>query len=83
AARVRGSAAGMEPPSDARLRNGWYEYHPTIAPTPELELTRSPYAADYELCVEGTCRTLGTLIPSDGGITRMYACADTNRLRLR
>ena len=24
AARVRGSAAGMEPPDDAVLRNGWY-----------------------------------------------------------
>lgn len=74
AARVRGSAAGMEPPSDARLRNGWYEYRPTIAPAPELALTRSPYAADYELCFEGTCRALETIIPSDGGITRMYAC---------
>ena len=40
-ARVHGSAAGMEPPPDAVLRNGWYAYTPSIPFTDRLPLTRS------------------------------------------
>jgi hypothetical protein len=74
AARVRGSGAGMEPPAGAVLRGGWYEYVPTTPPMQELLLTRSPHAADYEWCADGSCRPLGTLLPSDGAVTRLWAC---------
>ena len=74
-ARVHGSGAGMEPPPDAVLRNGWYEYRPATPPERELLLVRSTFVADYELCTDSGCRSLASFLPSDGGVTRMYACA--------
>lgn len=74
AARVRGSGAGMEPPPGAVLRNGWYEFVPARRVHADLALTRSAYTADYELCVDGGCRPLSVLLPSDGGVTRLSAC---------
>lgn len=80
-ARVRGSAAGMEPPTDAVLRNGWYEYTPKTWSPEGLRLTRSPYTADYGWCVAGQCVSLGTLLPSDGGITLLTPCTGTSPSR--
>ncbi|MDP2222155.1 MAG: DUF1850 domain-containing protein [Hydrogenophaga sp.] len=74
AARVRGSAAGMEPPDDARLVNGWYTYTPQMRSPTELRLTRSEFTADYELCLQGRCQPLSAWLPSDGGVTRLTAC---------
>lgn len=74
AARVRGSGAGMEPPAGAVLRHGWYEYRPAEQPRGALRLTRSGYTADYEWCESGRCRPLGALLPSDGGVTLLWAC---------
>ncbi len=74
AARVRGSAAGMEPPPDAQLKNGWYEYKPQISEPAVLRLTRSGFAADYEFCSGGSCRPMSDYLPSDGGITLLSAC---------
>lgn len=74
AARVQGSGAGMEPPVDARLRDGWYEYTPKIRNPAELRLTRSGYTADYEWCAGGRCRPISELLPSDGGVTLLTAC---------
>ena len=73
-ARVRGSAAGMEPPPDAVLRQGWYHYPPTITTPPELRLTRSEFTPDYEVCVQGRCRPLSDWMASDGGVTLLTAC---------
>ncbi|HSO44964.1 MAG TPA: DUF1850 domain-containing protein [Rhodoferax sp.] len=73
-ARVRGSAAGMEPPSDAVLRQGWYQYAPTITSPPELHLTRSEFTPDYEVCVPGRCRPMADWMASDGGVTLLKAC---------
>ncbi|MEX1168213.1 MAG: DUF1850 domain-containing protein [Hydrogenophaga sp.] len=73
-ARVRGSAAGMEPPDNAVLRNGWYEYQsPTQSPE-GLRLTRSRYTADYEWCIHGRCAPLAQWLPSDGNITLLTPC---------
>lgn len=44
-ARIKGSAAGMEPPDDAVLQNGWYVYTPNQQPLPELLLMRSEFTA--------------------------------------
>ncbi len=73
-ARVRGSAAGMEPPPDAVLRQGWYHYTPTITSPPELRLTRSEFTPDYEVCVQGRCRPMADWMTSDGGVTLLKAC---------
>ena len=73
-ARVRGSAAGMEPPDAAVLRDGWYVYTPPFQTPAELRLTRSEFTPDYELCVAGHCRPLSDWLPSDGGVTQLTAC---------
>jgi hypothetical protein len=73
-ARIQGSAAGMEPPEDAVLRNGWYEYQPATWSPQGLRLTRSGFTADYEWCMKGQCQPLASLLPSDGGITLLTPC---------
>jgi hypothetical protein len=74
AARVKGSAAGMEPGPDAVLREGWYEYLPAQRIHERLSLTRSFYTADYELCSEGICRPMHEFLRSDGGVTSLSPC---------
>lgn len=73
-ARILGSGAGMEPPPDAVLRDGWYVYTPDTAPLHELRLTRSPYTADYDWCTGGRCQKLSALLPSDGSVTLLRPC---------
>lgn len=73
-ARVQGSAAGMEPPPGARLEKGWWHYAPAQRWLDALRLTRSPYAADYELCIDGRCRSLAEIAPQADGVTRVYPC---------
>ena len=75
-ARIQGTGAGMEPPPDAVLRNGWWHYVPHLPPLPELRLTLSPYTADYRLCWSGRCRPLAAVtgvIQRDGVVT-VRAC---------
>jgi len=80
AARVRGSGAGMEPPPDAVLRDGWYEYRPGQSRHEALLLARSRYVPDYELCTAAAgCRPLSALLPSDGAVTRLTPCRDPGR----
>ncbi len=74
-ARIRGSGAGMEPPPDALLRpDGWYEYQPHTGPLSLLRLTRSPYTADYDWCVQGRCEPLRAIMPTDGDVTLLRPC---------
>lgn len=74
AARVKGSAAGMEPGPDAILKNGWYVYLPLQKFHEQLVLSRSFYTPDYELCLEGSCRPMSDFLRSDGGATRLWPC---------
>lgn len=60
-ARIRGTGAGMEPPEGAELRNGVWHYRPGMSPRTELEMTRSRFADDYQLCFDGRCRPLAAL----------------------
>lgn len=73
-ARVRGSGAGMEPPEDAKLIDGWYVYTPQGTLPAALRLTRSPYTSDYTLCADGRCQPMSHWLPSDGDVTLMWAC---------
>jgi len=75
AARVRGSAAGMEPPPEAKLINGWYHYIPADPAPTVLRLSRSAFVPDYERCdASHGCRPLTHWLPSDGGVTELVAC---------
>lgn len=74
-ARIKGSGAGMDPPADAtHLGNGWYQYQPHTAPLKVLRLTRSPYTADYDWCMNGKCQELKALMPTDGDVTLLEPC---------
>jgi len=62
-ARIRGSGAGMEPPAGAVLKNGVWHYRPQLASLERLQLSHSPYVADYQLCHAGDCRSLKFYLP--------------------
>jgi hypothetical protein len=75
-ARVKGFGAGMEPPSDARLVNGWFQWQPKRAPMPELALGNSGAAGEWQLCAGGNCRTLSDIFgrPIGANVTIMRGC---------
>ena len=75
-ARVRGSGAGMEPPPGSFYANGVWHYRPApvMRWTHSLKLTRSEFARDYDLCLNGTCQTLSNWIPISAGTTTLKPC---------
>jgi len=75
-ARIRGSGAGMEPPPDARLEHGVWHYRPQLPPLARLRLTHSRYTAGYELCTDGRCRPLASVLPHlpDYAVVEVSAC---------
>ena len=74
-ARIRGTGAGMEPPPGAVLRDGVWHYRPALPALKELDLARSGYTADYELCLESRpCRPLGEWIPVSAGTLVAKPC---------
>jgi hypothetical protein len=75
-ARVKGSGAGMEPPPEARLVNGWFQWRPQRAPMPEVALGNSGAAGEWRLCNDGRCRTLSEILGHEVGmnVTIMQAC---------
>ncbi|WOC15632.1 hypothetical protein MP213Fo_10890 [Pseudochrobactrum sp. MP213Fo] len=61
-ARIQGSGAGMEPPEDAVLRDGWYHYVPKIPPRREITLAASgETVSGWTLCAQDRCYELGML----------------------
>jgi hypothetical protein len=75
-ARIKGSGAGMEPPPDARLVEGWFQWQPQRAVMPEVALGNSGAAGEWRLCANGKCRTLSEIFSFSIGsnVTRMSAC---------
>lgn len=72
AARVKGSGAGMEPPPDAQLADGWWHYRPTVPPLLALNLAdHGEEAGRWRLCAAGECRALA----SDDGAIAIRACS--------
>jgi hypothetical protein len=76
AARIKGSGAGMEPPEDAVLRDGYWTYRPRLAPLEHLDLARSDAVADWQLCLDGACRSLGSYLPGAALSVTLRGCAD-------
>ncbi|KIZ36376.1 MULTISPECIES: DUF1850 domain-containing protein [Rhodopseudomonas] len=75
-ARVKGSGAGMEPPPEARLVDGWFQWQVHRPPLPEVLLGNSTMAGEWRLCAGGHCRTLSEILGHPVGVhvTRMSAC---------
>jgi hypothetical protein len=65
-AAVKGSGAGMEPGADAVLKDGWWVWHPTLAPRPSLALAASGMTpGGWTLCHPGGCMEIGTKAGED------------------
>lgn len=75
-ARVRGSGAGMEPPAGSVYDKGVWHYRPApdMRWTRGLQLARSEFARDYELCMAGACRPMSNWIPISAGTTSAQPC---------
>jgi hypothetical protein len=75
-ARIKGSGAGMEPPPEARLVDGWFTWRPNWPPLPELVLGNSGAAGEWRLCHDGNCRTLSDILkhPAGAWTITMRAC---------
>ena len=78
AARVRGTGAGMEPPPEARLIDGWWRWTPRVAPLSSVVLRRSGATADWRLCTDGQCRSLDTLLPPEADPVMLESCGDVS-----
>jgi hypothetical protein len=75
-ARVRGSGAGMEPPPEARLIDGWFQWQPKRGPMPEVVLGNSGAAGEWRLCASEKCRTLSDIFGYPIGVTTLRVCKD-------
>ncbi|QQO19506.1 DUF1850 domain-containing protein [Bradyrhizobium diazoefficiens] len=77
-ARVKGSGAGMEPPPEARLVGGWFQWQPKRAPMQEVVLGNSGTAGEWRVCHDGQCRTLSQIVghPVGANVTKMKVCND-------
>jgi hypothetical protein len=75
-ARVKGSGAGMEPPPDARLVDGWFQWPPKRGLMPEVALGNSGAAGEWGLCADGRCRAFSEIfgLPIGSNVTTMSAC---------
>jgi len=75
-ARVKGFGAGMEPPPEARLVDGWFQWRPQRPPMPEVILGNSGAAGEWRFCHDGNCRTLSEILerPVGTNVTTMTAC---------
>ncbi|MGL3212962.1 MULTISPECIES: DUF1850 domain-containing protein [unclassified Bradyrhizobium] len=75
-ARVKGTGAGMEPPPEARLVDGWFQWSPPPMPRAEVVLGNSGAAGEWHLCQEGRCQTLSEIIghPIGANVTTIRVC---------
>jgi hypothetical protein len=81
-ARVQGSGAGMEPPPDAvRVGQSWH-YRPTDRWYRSVNLARSAFGRDYELCIDDVCKPMAVWVPGAPAPTTLTPCVGpAERLR--
>jgi hypothetical protein len=76
AVRVKGSGAGMEPPAEARLVDGWYVWRPAGETRDRIILRRAgEVPGDWQLCPAGDeCVPLGDLVGGGADPVTLYPC---------
>lgn len=73
-ARVRGSGAGMDPPTEAQLVDGAWQWQPRLPALSTVTLRRSGATADWRVCLEGTCQPMSDLVPSEADPVSLTRC---------
>ncbi len=78
--RVKGSGAGMEPPVEARLVDGWYVWRPAGDTRARIVLRRAAdpdgVIGDWQFCAAGApCAALGDLLGRDADPVTLYPCS--------
>jgi hypothetical protein len=69
-ARVKGSGAGVDPPADARLQDGWWVFAPKLPPRAALVLAASGVTGEgWSLCADGQCTAIGAVAGAPATIT--------------
>lgn len=78
-ARVQGSGAGMEPPLESVLKDGFWRWQPKQAML-ELLLTRSEFTSDYQFCIHDRCRPLTEIMPPAAAVTKIWVCNENTQV---
>ncbi|WP_332688855.1 DUF1850 domain-containing protein [Bosea sp. (in: a-proteobacteria)] len=73
-ARVQGSGAGMDPPEGAKLVDGFWRWRPQLPALREVVMRRSGATADWRVCVESSCRSMGELVPAEADPVVLKPC---------
>lgn len=75
-AQIKGSGAGMDPPPQARWRDGRFVYVPEMEPVAEIRLAVSgATGAGWQLCSGDDCIVLDKLLSAKSGELILSACA--------
>jgi len=82
-ARVKGSGAGMEPPADAKLSDGWFRWTPHLAPLPQLVLGNSAMAGEWKICANERCQSLSDILGRPALEVVTVSACDTRMLLAR
>ena len=77
-ARVKGSGAGMEPPPEARLVDGWFQWRPQRAPLQSVTLGNSGAAGEWRICARRQCQTISEIFGHDLGAATIIMSACDN-----
>ncbi|HEX2525343.1 MAG TPA: DUF1850 domain-containing protein [Geminicoccus sp.] len=66
-ATVEGSGAGMEPGEGAAWNGQGWTWRPALPPQRELVFARSGATSDWQICQDGTCRSVRELTGIEPG----------------
>jgi len=72
--RVRGPAAGIEPPEEARFRDGVWRYRPALPPLAQVHFANAQ--PGYVICAGGRCMQLDALAGTRRMPFALAACGD-------
>ncbi len=74
--RIKGSGAGMDPPPNAKLVDGWFAWVPENPSRTQIILRRETGIADWKFCPEGKdCRPLGSVLGVDADPVILRPCS--------
>jgi hypothetical protein len=73
-ARVRGSGAGMDPPPEAQLVDGAWQWKPELPALATVTLRRSGATLDWSVCSNNICNEISALLPADVDPVELTRC---------